>query len=151
MKFLYCCLTFPALFFYSCGSVTERQKTPEELKMELLLQENNSPLTYLEADATMHEDQVQTRRAGLFHDAEYSPDGNTITVTIKSTATIAKFKDVILAVTYYSQTDTPIETQNFTVYEFFKPNSSIRTQLKVYPPQAMKKFGIEIKGATPVN
>ena len=126
-------------------------KTPEELKMELLQQEQAEPLTYISVDASMREDEVKTRDAGLFHDAEYSPDGNTIRGTIKNTATVAKFKDVVLEVTFYSQTETPIETKEFTIYEFYSPNTTKNFELKVYPPEEMAKFGVEIKKATAVN
>jgi hypothetical protein len=125
-----------------------RPKTPEELRMELLSQEKLEPQTYLSVDATMQEDEIKTRDAGLFHDAEYSLDGNTIHGTIKNTATMAKFKDIVVTVTFYSQTETAIETKDFVIYEFYEPNSSNKFELKVYPPEAMAKFGIEIKGAT---
>ena len=146
------------LLLSSCNSgssseaaATAMPKTPEELKMELLQQEQAEPLTYLTVDASMREDEVKTRDAGLFHEAEYSPDGNTIHGTITNTATIAKFKDVVLEVTFYSQTETPIETKEFTIYEFYAPNTVNNFELKVYPPEEMAKFGIDIKKATPVN
>lgn len=136
----------------SCNSTpVEVPKTPEQLKMELLAQERNEPLTYLTVDAKMKEDEVKTRDAGLFHDAEYAKDGNTIYGTIKNSATMANFKDIILSVTFYSQTETAIETKDFTIYEYYKPNTSTNFELKVYPPEAMAKFGIEVKNATAVN
>lgn len=144
-----------SLLITSCNSSSsasvERPKTPEELKIELLEQEKTSPTTYLSIDSKMREDQVKVRDAGLFRDAEYAPDGNTIYGTIKNTATIATFKDVVVTVTFYSQTDTPIETKDFVIYEFYKPNSTNQFELKVYPPETMAKFGIDIKNATPVN
>ena len=139
-----------SILLASCGS-TEVPKTPEELKAELLSQEKTQPLVYLTVDAKMREDQVQTRRAGLFRDAEYAKDGNTITGTIKNSATIAKFKDVVLTVTFYSQTETAIESKDFTIYEYYNPNTNTPFELKVYPPETMAKFGIEIKGATAVD
>ena len=54
-------------------------------------------------------------------------------------------------VTYYSQTDTPISTEEKVFYEFYEPNSTVPFELKVYPPAEMAKFGIEIKGATAAN
>ncbi len=134
----------------SCGSSTpvEVPKTPEQLKAELLAQEKIEPLTYLTVDGTMRADEVKTRDEGLFHSAEYSPDGNTIHGTIKNTARMAKFKDIVLTVTYYSQTETAIESKDFTIYEFYTPNSTTPFELKVYPPETMAKFGIEIKTAT---
>lgn len=149
--FIYSSLLF--FLLYACGSSSynDRPKTPEELKMELLLQEQSSPLTYLSAEATMKQDEVKTRNAGLFREAEYSPDGNTIYGTIKNTATIAKFKDVVLSVTFYSKTDTPIERKEFTIYEFYAPNTANNFELKVYPPVEMNKFSIEITDATAVD
>ncbi len=138
----------------STSSSTEginSQKTPEELKADLLAQEQNDPLKYLTVDGSMQADEIKTRDAGLFHDAEYSPDGNTIYGTITNSATIAKFKDVVLTVTYYSQTETAIESKDFTFYEFYNPNSTSNFELKVYPPETMSKFSLEIKSATPIN
>lgn len=129
----------------------ERPKTPEELKAELGSQEKADPLSYLKINATMSEDQVQTREEGIFHSAEYSPDGNTIRGTISNSATIAKFKDVVLTVTFYSQTETAIETKDYVIYEFYGPNSTNNFELKVYPPETMAKFGVIIKGATPTE
>lgn len=153
MKHLLISASIAITLFASCNggassAAIEVPKTPEELKMELLAQEKTEPLTYLEVDGTMKEDEIKTRDAGLFHEAEYSPDGNTIHGTIKNTATMAKFKDVVLTVTFYSQTDTPIETKEFTIYEFYAPNTVNNFELKVYPPETMAKFGVEIKNAT---
>lgn len=139
-----------SVFLMSCSSSTSHDipKTPEQLKAELLLRENDEPSAYLAVEATMKEDKVKTREEGLFHDAEYSKDGNTIHGTIKNTATLAKFKDIVLTVTFYSQTNTAIESKDFTIYEFYAPNTITPFELKVYPPEAMAKFGIEIKTAT---
>jgi hypothetical protein len=131
------------------SSVAEIPKSPEELKMDLITQEEAAPLTYLKVDGTMSNDEVQTRSEGLFHAAEYSPDGNTIHGTIVNSATLAKFKDVKIIVTYYSQTDTPISTEEKIFYEFYTPNSNTPFELKVYPPEDMAKFGLEVKSAAP--
>ncbi len=135
----------------SGNGFVNKPKTPEELKMELAIQEKATPLSYLSVDATMQEDKIKTREAGIFREAEYSPDGNTIYGTIKNTATIAKFKDVVITVTFYSQTETAIETKDYVIYEFYGPNTTSNFTLKVYPPQAMAKFGVEVKGATAVD
>ena len=135
----------------SSSENVERPKTSEELKMELVDQEKLEPLTYLTVDAKMQEDEIKTRDAGLFHDAEYSPDGNTIHGTIKNSATMAQFKDVVVTVTFYSQTETAIETKDYVLYEFYKPNTTNQFELKVYPPEAMAQFGIEVKSATVVD
>jgi hypothetical protein len=123
-------------------------KTPAQLKEELAYQEKAAPLDYMIVDGTIEADEIQTRREGMFHNAEYSPDGNTIHGTIKNLATMAKYKDVVIVVTYYSQTDTKIKSEEKVYYEFYPPNSTTSFDLKVYPPKEMAKFGLEIKSAT---
>lgn len=138
----------------SCGGSSNSEnvtKTPEELKMELVTQEQLEPLTYLTVNAKMKEDQIKTRDAGLFHKSEYNADGNTIYGTIKNSATIAQFKDVVVTVTFYSQTETVIETKDYVFYELYAPNSTTNFELKIYPPEAMAEFGIELKNATVVD
>lgn len=142
-----------AILTSSCGggaTENEKPKTPEELKMELVRQEKDEPLTYLSVKASVREDEVKTRGDELFHDAEYSQDGITIYGTITNTATIIKFKDVVLGITFYSN-KTPITSQHFTINEFFVPNTENKFELKVYPPVEMNKFSIEIKDATAVD
>jgi len=150
-------LLLSSILLTNCGGssanteASERPKTPEELRMELLAHEKQEPLSYLSVEATMRADEVKTRNAGLFHDAEYSPDGNTIHGTIKNSATLAKYKDIVLTITFYSQTETAVESLEKVIYEFYAPNTATPFELKVYPPETMAKFGIEIKGATAVN
>ena len=43
--------------------------------------------------------------------------------TIKNTATMATYKDAVIEVTYYSKTKTTLFIDEFTVFEFFPPNS----------------------------
>jgi len=128
-----------------------RPKTPEELKAELKQQEQMNPLQYLEANGTMKENRVQTREEGLFHAAEFSTDGYNIEGTIKNSATVARFKDVVLTIKFMSKTETVIEEKDYPFYEFYNPNSTTPFALKVYPPSAMEKFGLSVKSATAVN
>lgn len=156
MKQILSILFFLVLFITSCSdSVSteqERPKTPEELKMELKNQELNDPTTYLSAEnVTMTENKVKTREAGLFRDAEYKTDGYFIEGNIKNTATIAKYKDVILTVTLFSQTETVIEEKDYVVYEFYAPNSVSSFSFKINPPSATNKFNVAVKGAKPAN
>lgn len=130
----------------------ETPKTAEELRQELKGQEELSPTTYLTIDdAKMREDQIQTREANFFQSAQYAPDGNTIYGNIKNTASIARFKDVVVTVTFYSQTETEIETKDHIFYEFYEPNSLNYFELKVYPPEATASFNISVKNAVPVQ
>jgi len=155
-KILFILISATALVLTSCnsgGSFSEqdRPKTPEELRMELKVQEQSSPDEYLSATATMSPNRVKTREAGLFRDAEYGTDGYNIEGKIKNSATIARFKDVVLTVTFMSQTETVIEQKDYVFYEFYEPNSTNAFSLHLYPPDATDKFNVTVKSATAVD
>lgn len=123
-------------------------KTPEELKMELNQQELSNPTHYLIANAKMSENTVKTREAGLFREAEYSTDGYNIEGSIKNSASVARFKDVMITVKFLSKTGTIIEETDYPFYEFYEPNSTTPFSLHVYPPDAMEKFSVSVKNAS---
>ena len=63
------------------------------------------------------------RSAGLFRDAEYQ--GIDITVVLKNKASIATLKDVRYRLEFISKTQSVIQTEEFTVFEFFGPQQTI--------------------------
>lgn len=132
------------LSIISCKEV--REKTPEELKMELQMLENNNPLQYLELLGTTIQIN-KIKNAGLFSSAKY--DGYLIKGNVKNSATLAKFKDLKVMVEFYSQTKTVIESKSFVIYEYYQTNTTKEFTLKVNPPENMKSFGIYIIEATP--
>lgn len=130
----------------SCGSSSQEAapKSPEELKLELILQESAEPLTYVSAEeVTMNRNLV--REAGVFRDAEY--DGWIMSGTIKNSATLAKFKDVVLTVQFLSATESVIQEVDHAIYEYFEPGSTKPFSVKLYPPDAMDKFHVQVKSA----
>jgi len=126
-------------------------KTPEELKAELKIQEQANPTLYLTASGTMRENRVQTRSAGLFHDAEYSTDGYYIEGVIKNSASVAKFKDVHLRITFKTKTNTILDTREWIQYEYYKPNSTKAFSIHAYPPPETENWSIEISSAKAAN
>lgn len=136
------------LVFQSCNQVGSPPKSPEELRMELKFLEQSNPIQYLTVDAKMQDSIVKTREEGWFNKAEYGKNGNTIKGFIKNTASIAKFKDVVLTVSYYSATKTLIKNEDHIFYEFYEPNSSVPFSIHVYPPKEMKSFGLNVKNAS---
>jgi len=138
------------LLWTSCNSGgsssnTDRPKSPEELKAELKMQEQFAPTDYLRTEgSTMKHNEV--RKAGLFRDAEY--DGWLVEGTIKNSATITRFKDVIVTIKLFSQTETVIEEKDYAIYEFFEPNSSKPFSIKITPPKVTDKFNVSVKTAT---
>jgi hypothetical protein len=156
MKIIIYLLVLGLLSFSSCnsgGSTTapSRPKTPQELKWELERQEKSNPREYLSAKATMSPNKVKTREAGLFRDAQYKDDGYNIEGTIKNSASIARFKDVVLTVTFLSQTGTKLDEKDYVFYEFYEPNSSKGFKLHTYPPEPTKQFSVKVKDATGVD
>jgi hypothetical protein len=141
------------LFFFSCGDSSSlsigdslREKTPEELREELRKQEMTSPTEYMKLEGvTMKRNLV--REAGFFRNAEY--DGSLVEGSIKNNASIARFKDVIIVVDFYSKTETQIGQKEFVLYEYYEPNSNENFSLKVYPPAEMGTYRVSIKNATP--
>ncbi len=125
--------------------------SPEELKANLKIREESNPLLYLTADGTMRENKVMTRSAGLFHDAEYATDGYFIQGTIGNSASVARFKDVRLTITFKSKTNTVIDTKEFIQYEFYDPNSTKSFTIHAYPPQETANWSIQVSSATAVD
>jgi hypothetical protein len=141
-----------AIFFTSCntGNISgnsDKPKTYEELKMELKQLEKINPNEYLSVTATINPNTVLIREAGFFRRAEYSTDGYNIEGIIKNSALVARFKDVVLTVTFMSKTETVIEEKDYVIYEFFEPNSTKSFSLHVYPPDATEKYNVTVKNA----
>lgn len=132
----------------SCNQVGSPPKSPEELRMELKSLEQSNPIQFLTVDAKMRDSMVKTREEGWFNKAEYGKNGNTIKGFIKNSASIAKFKDVVLTVSYYSATKTVIKSEDHIFYEFYEPNSLVPFSIHVYPPKEMKSFGLNVKNAS---
>ncbi len=147
-----------AILFASCGSDasssnSERPKTPEELRVELKQKEEIAPLEYLkDKGVTMLPQQKKIRNGGLFRDAEYAPDGAIFEGDFINSATLAKFKDIQVNVSYFSKTKTLIKEESYIIYEFFPPNTTKHFSFKVAEiPEAQKSFAFEIVGATAIN
>ena len=130
-----------------------REKTPEELRQELAEKERMNPLEYIKIDAgKMEANMVKTREAGLFHSEEYSQDGWNINANITNSATLAKYKLVVIKVSYLSETGTLLSNEDIVFDKFFEPNSVTPWLQKVYGPEGdFDKFRVEIKSASAVQ
>ena len=116
---------------------SQRQKTPEELRMELKQEEKANPTKYLSADGTYKEN--------------FWGDKFNLKCTITNKASIATFKDAVLRVTYYTKTKTALGTKDYTVYELFPPTSSKEIELKINNYKDVSTIGLEILKAIPVK
>jgi predicted component of type VI protein secretion system len=127
---------------FSCKQ--ERIKSPEELKMELKAQEDQNPTQYLKLNSVKL-NRNKIKEAGFFSSAKY--DGFLINGNVLNSATIAKYKDLTLTVEFFSKTNTLLDSKNYTIFEYYEPNSSKDFQLKVYPPNSMANYNVTIFGA----
>ncbi|MCY1480304.1 hypothetical protein D3C87_59750 [compost metagenome] len=143
-------LIFLGHIFSNCNQ-KEAPKSPEELKMELEMLEQESPAKYINVNCKMFDSIVRTRRAGIFHDAEYKVVGKNIKGVIKNTATLARFKDLVVTVAFFSKTKTVIQQNDYTLYEFYEPNSEKSFMLYVKPPEDTNGFDIVVKSAVSVD
>jgi hypothetical protein len=129
----------------------EHIKTSEELRQELKQTEQNNPLTYVHGSGeTLKPNQVETRKAGLFRDAEYEMQRYFLDGSVKNTASVATFKDEVIKVSYVSETNTVISDELLTVYRVLTPNGVADYEFKVNPPVDMKSFNVQLVGATAV-
>ena len=148
-------LTLLTIWLTSCGDGNNtketRQKTSEELKSELKQLELSNPRDYLDCqNVTLQLQKKLVKEGGLFRNAEYADDGGLIQGSFVNKATLAKYKDITIKVSYYSQTKTLISESAYIIYEFYNAHSTKNFSLKVDPPKAYKTFSFRVTGATPV-
>ena len=116
------------------SSPPPKPKTPEELKQELKSDEQNHPGNYLSVHYS-YKYKVYSNR--------FQIDG-----TLTNSATVATFKDVILSVSYYTQTNTFLKTEDYVVYKYVYPNGNTSFSLNVEVPSGGKKVNIKVKTAS---
>ncbi len=114
-----------------------REKTPEELRLELVQKERENPSEYIEGKLTMRENLL----------------GETVFEgTINNTASVARFKDIRIRFNFLSKTNTILASRDFVVYELLNPNQSVRIKkIKTYAPNNTENFSYSIVNATPVQ
>lgn len=138
MKVLSNLLIYVSIILFSCGGNTGRQKSPEELRQELKMTEHQNFKQYLT---------VETKSA----DYKLWTDNYSITGSINSTASLARFKDAVLTVTFLSSTDTELKSVDFVIYKFLEPNSKTDFEIKTKMPSATKKYNVQIKTVVPID
>ena len=67
--------------------------------------------------------------------------------TITSRATVAKFKDVDIELSYFSSTGALLLKDHEVVYEIIAPGSSVNFKTKTYAPKGTDSVAIKIVGA----
>lgn len=70
---------------------------------------------------------------------------------IKSTATIASFKDVVVRVTYFTKTKTKLSSNDYNIYDHFPPRSEVKFDLKIDTYKDVNSIECEVVQATAIN
>lgn len=116
--------------------ITQREKTPEELRAELAQKEKSSPTEYLVPTVTVRGNFI----------------GQTIVEgSVMNNASIAVFKDIVLEVTYRSKTGTALSSERFTIYEIAAPGKWASFKFKTSSPSDTKAYTANVISAVPTE
>lgn len=107
--------------------------TASEIRDNLMLSEKENPIEFLSVEYSL------TYKVLSGEDK--------IKGTIFNTATLATFKDVVLTISYLSETNSQLKKQEFTVYDYVYPGNSTSFTIKTISPKNTKKIGVTIKSA----
>jgi len=106
---------------------------------------NSGNSTYQQKVQTVEE--IEKENPARFLDASgtYNPNiwGTAMKVhgTIKNNATVANYKDVTIEITFYSKTETVLDTKQYKIYDFFPAHETKNFELKIDKPSACQKLG----------
>lgn len=133
---LQACSRFDTYSVTNYSPPVEQPKTAEELRAELLVQEENAPDEYLKVKGFSRRNFIN----------QLVLEGS-----ISNTATLASFKDPVLSVTWYSKTNTELETKEYRVFELIRAHRSKEFKLKTQAPDYVSTVSISVAEATPVE
>ena len=71
--------------------------------------------------------------------------------TIVCTSNVAKFKDVTLEASYYTESNTLLNTERFPRFEIWGPGSRVTYKFKTTPPAYAKKVNVQVVSAVPTE
>lgn len=127
-------IAFILLFVLISISKQSSSSTYQESVMTIQEIEAASPLNYLQADGT--------------YTSNFIGDKVKINGVITNTATVTTYKDVTVRVNFYSKTNTLIGSEDYTLYEFYPPNSKQEFKLKVKAYSNVSTLGWEVINAS---
>jgi len=116
--------------------LVQKEKTPEELRLELAQKEKTNPTEYLVETITMRKNLI----------------GETIFEgSVMNNASVATFKDIVLEISYLSKTQAVISTKQFTIYEVAAPGKWASFKFRTIAPSETKGFSARVVTAVPVE
>ncbi len=108
----------------------------QEEKMSIKEKERAYPTDFLSADGTYRENLLG--------------DKLKVNGVIENNATVATYKDAIVRVTYYSKSNTNLGSEDYTIWEVFKPHSTTTFKLKIQNYSNVKSIGWDVIDASVV-
>lgn len=132
-------LLITLLFVMAIGAISSYNEsknnvpTYEESVMTIAQMEASEPSNYLSADGTYH--------------PNFLGDKLKINGVIHNKATVTTYKDVVIAVIFYSKTNTEIGREQYTIYDYFVPNSKKGFTLKVKNYSNIASIGWNVANA----
>lgn len=118
--------------YFTMGDITENY-SEKVFSVEVI--ERAEPLRFLSIEAGWYENLLSTKFV--------------IKGSITNAATVAKYKDIVIRVFYYSKTDTVIKEADFVLYEFYPANSTKEFELRVPYMSNATSLGWSIIQASP--
>lgn len=111
------------------------QPTYEQKVMSVEETERADPVRFLDASLTYREN---------FWGGKFVID-----VTVGNNATVANYKDVVVELVFFSETETELSRKQLTLYEYFPAHSRKNFNWKIQRPANSEKLGIRVVSATP--
>ncbi|SFE67508.1 DUF4339 domain-containing protein [Flavobacterium xueshanense] len=112
----------------------------------------NSSSSYEESIMTIGEMEVADPSSYLNATGTYKPtflgDQLKINGIIENKATVTNYKDVVIEVIFYSKTNSEIAREQYTIYDFFAPNTKKEFKLKVKNYSNVETIGWNVFNAT---
>ena len=116
------------------------------------MNEKYSGSSYEESIMTIGEMEAADPSSYLNATGTYKPtflgDQLKINGVIENKATVTHFKDVIVEVIFYSKTNSEIAREQYTIYDFFAPNTKKEFKLKVKNYSNVETIGWNVFNAT---
>lgn len=115
---------------------TSSSSSYQDTKLTLEEKEKQDPLSFLSTDGTYRENLV----------GQWVLEG-----TVTNHATIAKYKDVVLTVKFYSKTKTLLGSEKHSIYEYFSAGRTKSFKIKTFGYRGTKSIGWDISRASNAN
>ena len=131
-------LLFVSGLMYACQNSTSNSSGAQDYeskKMSVAEIERANPENFLDASGTYN---------GNFWGDKLKVHG-----TVTNKATVANYKDVVVRVTFYTATETTLDTKDYVIYDYFPAHSTKNFELNLSKPSACKKIGWDAVTATP--